>query len=218
VEVRWWIEPCGLQAQDQLLGGGVLNIEEDDLCFLACEGLDDRLPDAAGAAGDDDDTIREAGIDRVDGRGSFLCGWLARVPGRDASCKVGQGLSLSRRFRCHEDGLVRFWRWSAAKNIALPVVRFHLMRYLFALVEAESTIGATRRDGQLATRTTHRILGIGRSSWREVRHRGIALDEHHALDLVAVQVLDTAAYTNLHVHSRDGHQVAGEHTAIAQFD
>jgi hypothetical protein len=94
VEVRWRIEACGLQAQDQLLGGGVLNIEEDDLCLLACERLDDRLPNAAGAAGDDDDTIREAGIDGVDGRGSFLCGWLARVPRRDASCKVG------RRLRC----------------------------------------------------------------------------------------------------------------------
>jgi len=90
VEVRWWIEACGLQAEDQLLGCAVLNIEEDDLRPLACEGLDDRFPNAAGAAGDDDDTIRKAGIDRVDGRSSFLCGWLARVPGRDASCKVGR--------------------------------------------------------------------------------------------------------------------------------
>jgi hypothetical protein len=69
-----------------------LNIEEDNPRLLACEGLDDRLPNAAGAAGDDDDTIREAGIDRVDGRGSFLYGWLVRVPRRKASCKVGQSV------------------------------------------------------------------------------------------------------------------------------
>src|SRR3977135_1711524 len=46
----------------------------------------------------------------------------------------------------------------------------------------------------------------------------IALHEPHSLNLVAVNVLDASAYTNLRVHSRDGYQITGEQAAISQFD
>lgn len=44
-------------------------------------------------------------------------------------------------------------------------------------------------------------LKFRHSRGREVRRWGIALDEHHALYLVSVEVLDTATYPNLYVHS-----------------
>jgi hypothetical protein len=50
------------EAGEEGLGGGVVAIEEEDLGALGGEGFDERGADAAGAAGDEDEAVAEAGV------------------------------------------------------------------------------------------------------------------------------------------------------------
>jgi hypothetical protein len=53
-----------LDLVDQGLGGGILNVQENDAGVLDCESLDDRRADAGGSAADDDQTVPKAWVNR----------------------------------------------------------------------------------------------------------------------------------------------------------
>src|SRR5664279_5566834 len=74
-----------------------------------------------------------------------------------------------------------------------------------------------RTDATKSSRWSIWLGGLHRRGWQAGR-RGFALGKHHALDLVAVQVLNAAADANLDVHSRNRDQIAVQYAAVTKFD